>query len=197
MAAATVRPNQRERILDVALQLMSEHGSAKTSMRALARACDLNVAAIYHYFDSKDALLAAVIDERRYEARLAEVPEIAPDLPPGERLGVIYGAVWQGALAEEAVWRLLLGEGLQREPSALPVGQALLEVFGPGLTAWLEATIPEIDSPRQVVDLLVGQLFLGFITHIFDPSIAADELERRGATALCAAIFGQPPEPSR
>lgn len=42
-------------------------------MRLLARECGLNPAAIYHYFESKDALLAAVIDERR-GARLAEVP---------------------------------------------------------------------------------------------------------------------------
>ena len=89
MAAATVRPNQREHILDVALRLMSEHGSAKTSMRMLAKECGLNVAAIYHYFESKDALLAAVIDERQYGAHLAEIPEIPPSMPAGELLGLI------------------------------------------------------------------------------------------------------------
>ncbi|MCB0970444.1 MAG: helix-turn-helix transcriptional regulator, partial [Acidimicrobiales bacterium] len=84
MAAAPVRPNQREHILDVALALWSAQGSAKTSMRELARECGLNVAAIYHYFESKDALLAAVIDERRYEARLAdEIPDLPADLPAG------------------------------------------------------------------------------------------------------------------
>src|SRR4051812_26722313 len=65
MTTAAVRPNQREHILDVTLQLMSEQGAGRTSMRQLAAACGLNVAAIYHYFPSKDALLAAVIDERR------------------------------------------------------------------------------------------------------------------------------------
>lgn len=193
MAAATLRPNQRERILDVALRLMSEHGSAKTSMRLLARECGLNVAAIYHYFESKDALLAAVIDERRYEARLAEIPEIPPHLAPGDRLLVIYRTIWQGALAEEAVWRLLLGEGIQGESAALPVGRSLLEVFGPGLTSWIRTAIPEIAEPAAVADLVVGQLFAGFVHHIFDPAVDLDEIEQRGGEALRRALFGDQP----
>jgi AcrR family transcriptional regulator len=189
VAAATVRPNQREHILDVALRLMSEHGSEGTSMRLLARECGLNVAAIYHYFDSKDALLAAVIVERRYEARMAEIPEIPSDLPPGDRLLLIYATIWQGALAEEAVWRLLLGEGIRGEAAALPVGRSLLEVFRPGLTSWIELAIPEIAEPGAVADLLVGQLFAGFVHHIFDPSMALTEIERRGGEALNRALF--------
>ncbi len=189
MAAATVRPNQREHILDVALRLMSEHGAAATSMRLLAKECGLNVAAIYHYFESKDALLAAVIDERRYEARIAEIPDLPPDLPPGERLQLIYRTIWQGALAEEAVWRLLLGEGLRNEAAALPVGRSLLEVFRPGITAWLEASVPEVAQPAAVADLLVGQLFAGFVQHIFDPAVPLAEIEARGAEALRRALF--------
>jgi len=189
VATTTVRPNQREHILDVALRLMSEHGSAKTSMRMLASECGLNVAAIYHYFESKDALLAAVIDERRYEARLAEIPDIPPELPPGDRLRLIYRTVWQGALAEEAVWRLLLGEGIRRETAALPVGRSLLEVFGPGLTSWIRSAIPEIAEPGAVADLVVGQLFAGFVHHIFDPSMDLAEIERRGGEALHRALF--------
>ncbi len=172
---------------------MSEQGSAKTSMRLLAKECGLNVAAIYHYFESKDALLAAVIDERRYEARMAEIPEIPAHLPPGDRLELVYRTIWQGALAEEAVWRLLLGEGLRGERAALPVGQSLLAVFRPGLTGWLQSEIPEIADPAAVADLLVGQLFAGFVHHIFDPSVDLDDLEREGGRAVRRALFGATP----
>lgn len=189
MAAATVRPNQREHILDVALRLMSEHGSAGTSMRLLAKECGLNVAAIYHYFESKDALLAAVIGERRYEARLAEIPELPADLAPADRLLLIYRTVWEGALAEEAVWRLLLGEGLRGESAALPVGRSLLEVFRPGLSAWIAASVPEVAQPDAVADLMVGQLFAGFVQHIFDPALDLAEIERRGGDALARAVL--------
>jgi AcrR family transcriptional regulator len=189
MAAAPLRPNQREHILDVALRLMSEHGSAGTSMRMLARECGLNVAAIYHYFDSKDALLAAVIEERRYEARLAEIPVLAPSQPAAERLGAIYATIWQGALAEEAVWKLLLGEGVRGESSALPVGRSLLEVFGPGLTTWIETAVPEVADAGAVAQVMVGQLFAGFIEHIFDPDRALDAIEAAGVAAIVGAVL--------
>ncbi len=189
MAAAPVRPNQREHILDVALALMSEHGSAKTSMRMLARECNLNVAAIYHYFESKDALLAAVIGERRYEARIAEIPDLPASMAAPDRLRAIFRTVWDGALAEEAVWRLLLGEGLRGEEAALPVGRSLLEVFRPGLASWIATAVPEVADPVAVADLMVGQLFVGFIHHIFDPGHPVDELAVAGADAIVRGVL--------
>lgn len=190
MAAATLRPNQREHILDVALQLMSEHGSAGTSMRLLAKECGLNVAAIYHYFESKDALLAAVIDERRYGARMAEVDALPPGLSAAERVRHLYHEVWEGALAEEPVVRLLLGEAVRREPAALPVGQGVLSMIAEGLEAWLAAELPELAvPPATAADLVVGQLFSGFVRRIFDPALDPEVIERAGADALVAVLL--------
>ena len=70
MATTDTRPNQREHILDVALKLMSERGAAGMSMRQLASACGVQVAAIYHYFESKDAIYDAMF-RQGYEQFLA------------------------------------------------------------------------------------------------------------------------------
>jgi AcrR family transcriptional regulator len=64
-----VAVDQRGRILDAALRLMAEQGSAGASMRQLAAACHLNVATLYHYFPSKADLLRSVVEERRYGER--------------------------------------------------------------------------------------------------------------------------------
>lgn len=167
---------------------MSELGSTKMSMRQLARECGLNVAAIYYYFESKDALLTAVIDERRYGARLAVIPQIDPSLPPQDRLAIVFATVWDGALAEEPVWRLLLGEGLRGEPAALPVGRGLLEVFRPGLADWLDSAIPEVQSPDAVTDLLIGQLFAGFVRHIFDPDTPLTTIRDEAGRSLAKSV---------
>ena len=89
----TEAPSQRDRILDIALALMAEQGASGTSMRQLAKACDLNVAAIYHYFPSKAELLRSVIEERRYGLRLQELPvvEIVPD--PRRRLVILIETI--------------------------------------------------------------------------------------------------------
>lgn len=188
--ATATRPNQREHILDVALGLIATHGASGMSMRMLAKECGLNVAAIYHYFDSKDALVAAVVDERQYGARLAEIPEIDPSLPAPDRLALMFQEIWEGALTEEPVWRVLLGEGLRGEPAVVPVGKGLLDVLGPGLTEWLRLSLPEVGEPEAVAQMLIGQLFAGFLRHIFEPDLDTEVIRRQATVALRTIVFG-------
>ena len=148
---------------------MSEQGSSATSMRQLARACDVQVAALYHYFDSKEALLAAVIAERNYGSRLAEPLDLDRGAPAPERLSGVFRAMWDGAIAEESVWRLLLGEGIRSEPAALPVGQTLLDAIGPAVAGWVADWVPELADPEAVADVLLGLMFFGFLRHMFEP----------------------------
>ena len=67
----------RDRILDAALELTSRKGSEGTSMRELANACDVNVAALYYHFPSKAELLRSVIEERQYDLLISMV-EVPP-----------------------------------------------------------------------------------------------------------------------
>ena len=174
----------RERILDTALGLMAEQGSTATSMRQLAKACDVQVAALYHYFDSKDALLTAVIAERNYSGRLADPPELDRSAPATERLIELFGVLWDGAIEEEAVWRLLLGEGIRSEPAALPVGRALLVAVRVGVGAWIRDWIPELDHPDAVADAVIAQMFLGFLRYMFEPEADPATIGRDAAASL-------------
>ncbi|BBY66415.1 TetR/AcrR family transcriptional regulator [Mycolicibacterium helvum] len=47
------------RILEAARGEFAQHGSAGTTIRAVARAADVDPALVYHYFSSKDGLLDA------------------------------------------------------------------------------------------------------------------------------------------
>lgn len=169
MPSEAPRPgNQREHILDQALTLMSEQGSAGMSMRQLAQACGVQVAAIYHYFPSKDALLRSVFEERQYTTRL-EFLAIDAGGSAEDRLRAVFDTFWAGMLDEEPVLRLLLGEALRREPVALPMGSALLEVFRTGVRMLLEQYVPEVSDVDRVTEVVVAQVFSGFIRHIFEP----------------------------
>jgi AcrR family transcriptional regulator len=179
----------RERILDEALGLMAEQGAAGTSMRQLAEACGVRVAALYHYFESKDALLAAVIAERNYGRRIAEPLHLDRDAPAAERLGGVFRQMWDGALEEESVWRLLLGEGIRSEPSALPVGRDLLDTVVPGVAAFVREWVPEVADPDAAAEVLVGQMFTGFIRHMFDPDADAAAIGRERADVLARILL--------
>lgn len=148
-------PAQRERILDIALVLMAERGAAATSMRTLASACGLNVAALYHYFPSKDALLRAVIEERRYGAQIEAMPLPDLRLPPGDRLAALIVDMWDGALAEATIWKLLLSEALHGDGTAREVGSDLLSMLEEGMREALPRLFPEltveVDRAARVV----------------------------------------------
>ncbi len=53
----------KEAILDAARALILEQGPEQLSLRAVARRSAYSPAALYEYFDGKDALIAAVADE--------------------------------------------------------------------------------------------------------------------------------------
>lgn len=52
---------RRAQLLDGAMQLFAEKHYSTVTMRDIAGACGVNVALIYHYFDSKEALLKCAV----------------------------------------------------------------------------------------------------------------------------------------
>ncbi|HLA64789.1 MAG TPA: TetR/AcrR family transcriptional regulator [Rhodothermales bacterium] len=82
----------RREILDRARHLMVEDGYAHLSMRKIAAAVGCSATSIYLHFESKDALVHALIDEgfERLNARLQEAAEAHAD--PAERLGALARA---------------------------------------------------------------------------------------------------------
>jgi AcrR family transcriptional regulator len=60
----------RQKILDVAESLFTEHGYQAVSIRQIAQACGLTNAALYYHFDSKEALYKEVLEH--YTARLGQ-----------------------------------------------------------------------------------------------------------------------------
>lgn len=136
-------PSQRDRILEATLTLMARSGAHGTSMRAVAAACDLNVATLYHYFPSKRDLLQAAIAHRR-----------AADFPPSpfpeglagsveDRLGALLDHLFVGMTADEDLWRTLIADAIHGDDD---VFQPLLETantFEHALAGWLVALCPD------------------------------------------------------
>jgi AcrR family transcriptional regulator len=63
-------PETREAILNAAVELFGKRGYHATSMRALASAADVQPAAIYHWYASKEAILVQLQDD--FMERLTE-----------------------------------------------------------------------------------------------------------------------------
>ena len=70
----------RERIQAVALELFTEHGYEKTSLREIAERLGVTKAALYYHFKSKDEIVTSLVDDRL--RRMDELIAWAADQPP-------------------------------------------------------------------------------------------------------------------
>jgi AcrR family transcriptional regulator len=105
--ARTVNPAaygaRRETFIDAAVRLAREHGYDRLVIADLIAEVGASKGAFQHYFESKDALLAAVVD-RTVEEATGGASSIAadPDLTPLEKLQGVFGGIhaWKAARPE-------------------------------------------------------------------------------------------------
>lgn len=76
------QPSTRERIKQVALELFTEHGYDKTSLREIAEHLGVTKAALYYHFKSKEEIVHAFVEDRL--AATAEMLAWMRDQPPGQ-----------------------------------------------------------------------------------------------------------------
>jgi len=161
--------SQRQHILDTALSLMAQRGVAGTSMRDLAAATGLNVASLYHYFPSKQDLLVAVLAERGF---LDEIAVTAPT--PGDRtktieLADLLNELLQSMLEVEDFIRLMLGEVMRNDDTAVSVGHELLAATQASLEQWISEHQPELaeGSGADAVARMLRAALIGlFFEHV-------------------------------
>jgi TetR/AcrR family transcriptional repressor of nem operon len=100
----------RERLIDSALYLFWDRGFAGTSMAELLDHAKVNSGSFYHFFDSKEALLRAVLD--RYLTLLGPKivdPAFARAKDPLDRIFAILAGYREGILATECRYGCPLG----------------------------------------------------------------------------------------
>jgi len=104
---AAVEDDSRQRILNAALQLMSEHGYAGTSISMITKRSGMPASSTYWHFGSKESLLTSVVE---YSAKrwLASLPRWdAMSGTPAERLSQLLDRAGD-SLASQPFLRVLM-----------------------------------------------------------------------------------------
>ena len=99
---ATVRE-----ITEVARSHLAEYGAADLSLRAVARDLGLAPSALYRYFDSRAALLAALVEEALTEAADAIAVDGEERGDPGEQVRLRWPAFRRWALGSPSSFGLI------------------------------------------------------------------------------------------
>lgn len=151
---------KRRQILKSAAKVFATEGFDRASMAQLARECGISKANIYHYYESKDAILFDILDDYLSGLKRRICSEKLDGLTPEARLRRVVSAIlmaYEGQDFEHKVQMNALG--------ALPDGQQdLLRGY-------------QRDLVRFTAD----------VVSACAPGLVADKAKRRGVTM---SIFG-------
>ncbi len=74
--------DRREQILDAAMRVFAEKGFSKATNRDVAREAGITTGLIYYYFENKEALLQAMLEERSPAQIMAQITPEMLEQPP-------------------------------------------------------------------------------------------------------------------
>jgi AcrR family transcriptional regulator len=147
---------RRDELLSAAARVFGEKGFAAASMQELAEAMALKPTAVYHYFASKDELLAEVVDKAHTEAWQTVSRAMAATSDPAHALGAFVESLTKWA------------DGRRHEASLLLQGQPISE--GAGREAVKKAGAAYRDC---VTDLVRRGQTDGQLKRDVDPELAS------------------------
>ncbi|HEX9094844.1 MAG TPA: TetR/AcrR family transcriptional regulator [Candidatus Dormibacteraeota bacterium] len=175
---ATLRTVRRDAFLDVAQRLVQTKGYEAMSIQDVLDELEASKGAFYHYFDSKQALLEAVV-ERFADAALATLAPILddPDLPALRKLEQVFNGIARFkaerkelVLAIVEVWNSD-GNALVREKLRRLTERIMVPLLSTVVKQGVEEGVCKVDSPDETATVLVA-LMEGFQQQATDLFIA-------------------------
>ena len=164
---------RRHELFRLAAPVFRAHGYRGATIKALAHACHLSPAALYHYFPSKAAFATFLIDEDRLDW---DSTRIDPDIDPLVQLRLSVD------LVIEVLPTYLLAIDLAREIGRPLVQPELARFFGQGEAVFgrvLVAAAPSLvpDEARELARRILAIIVAGPTT-----GLAADPASVRATT---------------
>lgn len=203
--AAESTVSRRDRLLDAALTVFARDGVDAASIKNIGRAAEVAPALIYHYFESKEALLAAVVARHGFLPQLQRMLAVPPAAPAAEVLPQIARQMYELLTQRADLVRVVMAtsqtnpEMRKRMDTLTAEAQALLAGY---LQARIEAGEVRVcnaqvaarvvlftvvmwrlaDAPAAELDDAIALLVAGLITAPPD-SAAAETEPKTAATA--------------
>jgi AcrR family transcriptional regulator len=155
----TVVEDRREQIMDAALRVFSQKGFERTTNKDIAQEAGITPGLIYHYFESKEDLLKAAIEEHSPIGLIHALPEEMLDQPPDLFLRFMAQKILEITEGEQFVrlLRVFLPE----------------VVYNPGISSFNLAAIQEVSE---------------FLVSYVDAKIKSGEL-RHADASLTVQVF--------
>jgi len=154
--------DKRRKLLDAALRVFAAHGYDGTSVPEVAKAADVAVGSVYHYFRDKEALVNEVYRDAKTRLRAAIFDELVPlDVyAPGDGkrwFGDLWARLAAFAEAEPDAFRFL---EMQDHAPYLDAKSRQLEL---SVLAPLYASGQRLAADGTAVDVMIALLWGAFV----------------------------------
>lgn len=190
---ARAREQMRDAILDAARAHLASEGASGLSLRAVARDVGMVSSALYRYFDSRDALLTALIIDA-YDSLGAAVEQDEAQVPRDDMTGrwlAVATGVRRWALANPHLYALVYGSPVpgyaapqDTVPAATRVTRLLAALLG-DVGARPEHHVQPGDDPGVPADVLAA---VGPVREFIGPDVPPRLLLR--GLAAWSTLFG-------
>ena len=175
---ATLHMVRRDAFLDVAQRLIQAKGYEAMSVQDLLDELDASKGAFYHYFDSKQALLEAVV-ERFAEGAMASLAPVLnnPELPALRRLEKVFAGIATLKAEQKELMLAIIevwnsdGNAIVREKVRRLSERIMVPLFSAVVREGVDEGTLEVDSPDDTARVLVS-LMQGFQQQATDLFIA-------------------------
>ncbi len=153
--------DRRDQIIDAAMCIFAQKGFARATNKDIAREAGITPGLIYYYFESKEALLKAIIETRSPAQLITTLPQQALELPPEIFLRMLLLRALSIIESEQLIQliRMLIPEivhNAEIEPIAASIIQRVLGFLG----TYFEKQV-EKGALRPIDGVLTAQVTIG------------------------------------
>lgn len=172
---------RREQLLEVGLELFSQHPYDEVSVDAIADASGTARGLLYHYFGSKRGFYVEVLEASA--AELVEVLTTDPALPPLARLDAGLRAALAWIRDHRAGYLTVLSGGIGTDPEVMAVVERVRTAIGELVVDSLPVAPDEQDAARAHVRGWVGYVE-GLLPRLLNGRLEEDRLVGLAARVL-------------
>ena len=199
MAIPTETPTTKgdrtwQRLLDLAVQRFAADGFRRTSVSDIARDADLTPAAVYAYFDNKDALFKAAVDADS-SALIDGSRQAVDGLPMREGVGTMVSVLLERVAEHPLAARVLSGQ----EPDVidrlldLPSQQRLTDEVAEGIELAQAAGTIRSDIDARLLAEGLESIVLSLLMSTLQAGVPSSSRRATAARAVLDAAL-RPPE---
>ncbi|WP_437499047.1 TetR/AcrR family transcriptional regulator [Sorangium sp. So ce1099] len=166
----TAADDPRQRLVVAAIEQIEQHGIGQATVRKIAAAAGVNIAAVNYYFRSKEALLAAAL-EGSIRHMLEDGEELLARMPgdPMDALSGLLDYYLEGCLRYPNLSRAHLNDAFHGDDYSGPFPVLFAPVIE-RLRGLVQAAVPGLDqraAAHRVVAALSAVFFPAFFAGLF------------------------------